>query len=68
MKKNGLAATTGGYLPCSMIIHVKSHTKLDPWEQTVSDCLDKAESFQLKSLALPALGTGTFVIQINYPL
>ncbi|KAJ8316896.1 hypothetical protein KUTeg_004800 [Tegillarca granosa] len=50
--------TSGGYMNCRVIFHVKSQKEADEWEKVVSMCLFEAERRRFSSISFPALGTG----------
>ena len=56
---NGIAVTAAGFLPSSNIIHVDAQHYDNNWEEIVERILFEADSLHAKSVAVPALGTGT---------
>ncbi|XP_053389167.1 protein mono-ADP-ribosyltransferase PARP14-like [Mercenaria mercenaria] len=56
MKKYKITTTLAPGLPCKSIIHVVADTK--DMVNTVKKCLKEAENEKMKSIALPAFGTG----------
>ena len=53
-----LAVTGAGSLKCRHIFHLVAVHKKKDWCRTVNICLGKAEDMGLRSIAMPALGTG----------
>ncbi|CAC5406004.1 PARP10_14_15 [Mytilus coruscus] len=58
MKWHGIITTSGCGLPAKFIFHVCSKHRPDDWKSIIKKSFYKAERKQLKTLSLPAFGTG----------
>lgn len=55
---------TGSY-PCSVLLHVCGKNDADLIEQLVVDIINRCESLEVTSVAIPALRTGKLAFWIN---
>ncbi|XP_070211879.1 protein mono-ADP-ribosyltransferase PARP14-like isoform X1 [Littorina saxatilis] len=55
---NGVVQTKAYNLRCKIILHVDADTFSNSWEDGIEACLKYAESKGVRSIAMPALGTG----------
>ena len=57
--RDHISITGAGNLKCKKIIHINApgHDQKD-WKERIVQCLKLAEDNHLKSIALPAVGTG----------
>lgn len=63
MKNNGLAVTENGDkspIPSKFIIHV--NLSEGHYKKKILEVLNKVEELKLKTVAIPAIGTGIFMI------
>ena len=62
MKKEGIAITSAPGLPCRHIIHIVAQDTEHDWKPVIDRCLKMAEDNKIRSIAVPALGTGKDVL------
>ncbi|KAH9499181.1 hypothetical protein Btru_004357 [Bulinus truncatus] len=59
MEEEGVVVTSAPNLSCKNIIHVSQDKFAKSWNEGITKVLFEADSMEAKSLALPALGTGS---------
>ncbi|XP_035673189.1 protein mono-ADP-ribosyltransferase PARP14-like [Branchiostoma floridae] len=59
--RDGIAVTGSGQLKCGKIIHAAAPApgQSTGWKKVITNCLQTADTLRLRSIAFPALGTGT---------
>ncbi|XP_071171398.1 protein mono-ADP-ribosyltransferase PARP14-like [Mytilus edulis] len=58
MKKHKITSTSGCGLPVQFIFHITYQSTSAQWKKMIGKAMKKAEDKKLKTLSLPALGTG----------
>ncbi|KAM9305744.1 protein mono-ADP-ribosyltransferase PARP14-like [Gastrophryne carolinensis] len=58
LPNNGYTVTSGGNLPCKHILHLAGQSKASFIKKSILNALRECERLQVKSVALPAMGTG----------
>ncbi|XP_052099784.1 protein mono-ADP-ribosyltransferase PARP14-like [Mytilus californianus] len=58
MKKHKITSTSGCGLPVHFIFHITYQSTSAQWKKMIGKAMKKAEDKKLKTLSLPALGTG----------
>ncbi|CAG2237179.1 PARP10_14_15 [Mytilus edulis] len=58
MKKHKITSTSGCGLPVQFIFHISYQSTSAQWKKIIGKAMKKAEDKRLKTLSLPALGTG----------
>ena len=65
--RDGLAITDAGRLNCKRIIHINAPSEnTEEWKDIIIRFLRMADKHKIKSLSMPALGTGNlfFYVQV----
>lgn len=69
MKKEGIVVSGAYELKCKHIIHLTAIEKstvnyFHKWKTAITKCLQEAENIPVRSISIPALGTGRKLKQI----